>query len=126
VRGLAVVANRNEPAAPADQPEPTLPNPTPIEETTIDPDRFLGVPMRIDHVETTDKAPFAVQARAVGDSNIQYGAVWGVTPDVLDGFSLVTNQNPVVGQLCFIVPADEVDSMTVHTASTFTDVFFET
>jgi hypothetical protein len=82
--------------------------------------------MRIDHVETTAKAPFAVQARAVGDSNIQDEADFGVTPDVLGGFGLVTIQDPVVGQLCFIVPADEVDSMTVHAATTFTDVFFET
>lgn len=91
-----------------------------------DGDRYIGVPMSMEHAFATDEAPFAVNARAVGDSNVQYSADCGVVPDALDMFTPVASGNPVVGQLCFVVPADEVDSMTVYAGSTSADVFFDT
>ena len=88
--------------------------------------RFIGVPMSMEHASTTAEAPLVVNVRAVGDSNVEYRADCGVVPDALDLFAPVTSRSPVVGQLCFVVPTDEVDSMTVYAGSTSADVFFET
>lgn len=88
--------------------------------------RFIGVPVSMEHAATTDKAAFGANARAVGDSNIQYGSDCGVVPDALDVFTPVAAGVPVSGQLCFVVPTDEVDSMTMYAGRTFADVFFAT
>jgi hypothetical protein len=88
--------------------------------------RFIGVPMSMEHGGTTDEAPFVVNARAVGDSNVQYENECGAVPGALDAFTPVPAGTSVEGQLCFVVSADEVDSMTVYTGRTLADVFFAT
>ncbi len=88
--------------------------------------RFVGVPVSMEHGESTDKAPSGANARAVGDSNVQYGTECGVVPNALDVFTPVTAGTPVQGQLCFVVPTEEVESILVYAGPTTADVFFAT
>jgi hypothetical protein len=88
--------------------------------------RFVGVPVRMEHGENSDKAPSGANARAVGDSNVEYGTECGVVPNALDKFTPVATGASVQGQLCFVVPAEEVDSIMVYAGRTTADVFLAT
>ncbi|MEM9038895.1 MAG: hypothetical protein AAGD33_03260 [Actinomycetota bacterium] len=92
-----------------------------------DGSRLIGVPVRMENQGVDGAAPFVVNARAVGSSNVQYSSDCGDgVPNALDMSSPVPIGDLIEGQLCFVVPTTEVDSVTVYTGRTVADAFFAT
>ncbi len=85
---------------------------------------FVGVPIRMDFSGPGSSNAFAVTTKAVGDSNVEYGTECGVIPGELDAFTDVFEGGSLEGQVCFVVPTDEVASMRLYAGAFFDDVVF--
>jgi hypothetical protein len=100
--------------------------------------RFVAVPVSMANATNTGAGgrPTSLDTRAVGDSNVQYDNGCGVVPGALDDFTMVDPGGTVKGQLCLVVPTNEIDSILLHAGTSGTgpnstgpytaDLFFAT
>jgi len=88
------------------------------------PDGFVyslvEIELMYDGDEQSDSA-FSVNVDVVGDSNVSGESNCGVSdvPDELDGFTDVFTGGSIAGNQCFIVDANDVDSLVVFASADF-------
>ena len=89
--------------------------------------RFVGVPLRMAYNGDESTNALTITIKSVGDTNIEYSKNCGVTPGELDVFTDVFGGGVLEGQVCFVIPADDLNSMTVYAGAFLEDsVFFAT
>ena len=86
--------------------------------------RFVGVPVRMEYSGDSSSNAFAITVSAVGNTNLQYAEECGVIPGELDAFGDVFAGGVVEGQVCFVVPAEDLGSMTVYAGAFLEDYAF--
>lgn len=76
--------------------------------------RFVGIPLRMEYGGEGSSNAFTVTTKAVGSSNVQYSTDCGVIPGELDSFTDVFAGGALEGQVCFVVPADDLGSEVLY------------
>ena len=86
--------------------------------------RFVGVPVRMEYGGASSSNAFAITISAVGNTNLQYAEECGVIPGELDAFTDVFAGGVVEGQVCFVVPVEDLGSTTVYAGAFLEDYVF--
>jgi hypothetical protein len=84
--------------------------------------RFVAVPVSMANATNTgiSSRPTSLDTRAVGDSNVQYDNGCGVVPGALDDYTMEAPGDTVEGQLCLVVPTNEIDCILLHAGTSGT------
>jgi hypothetical protein len=86
--------------------------------------RFVGLPVRMAYSGDGTSNAFTVTISSVGNTNLQYSKECGVTPGELDTFADIFAGGVAEGQVCFVVPVEDLGTMTVYAGALFDDVVF--
>lgn len=86
--------------------------------------RFVGVPLQLAYDGTESTNALMVSIKSVGNTNVEYSESCGVTPNELDLFTDVFAGGVLEGQVCFVVPADDLNTMTVYAEAFLEDTAF--
>ena len=86
--------------------------------------RFVGVPLQLAYDGTESTNALMVSIKSVGNTNVEYSESCGVAPNELDFFTDVFGGGVLEGQVCFVVPADDLNTMTVYAEAFLEDTIF--
>lgn len=87
--------------------------------------RFVGVGVEFSYSGDGSANAFMVNMNAVGDSNVQLAKDCGVTPDQVELFTDVVAGGSTAGNLCFVVPEEDIGSIVLYGSAGFgTDARF--
>lgn len=84
-----------------------------------DGSRFVGVPVVYEYRGDDVANGFDLIAKAVGDSNRELRRDCGVVPNAIDPAVDIVGGDMVVGDVCFVVPVDDIDTIVLFASADF-------
>ena len=86
--------------------------------------RFVGITVRIEYGGDGSSIALTLTIKTVGSSNVEYSTNCGVTPGELDTFADVFAGGAIEGQLCFVVPTEDLGSEVLYAGALLDEAVF--